>query len=208
VNFRFPNYENTPFNEETGLPEGWENCRLTEIFDIQGGTQPPKSEWKEIIEDGYVRMIQIRDYYTDSHIGFVKDKSTLKKCNKEDIMIARYGASVGRICWGLDGAYNVALAKVIPFKKHYSSFLRWFLISDYFQSSLLGMTQRTAQDGFNKETFNSIYAIKPDETTLMQFENIELNIFLQIEKLKEKNKKVKEARDILLPRLMNRTIEV
>lgn len=208
VNFRFPNYENTEFDEESGVPVGWENCRLTNIFDIQGGTQPPKSEWKETLEDGYVRMIQIRDYYTESHIGFVKDKSTLKKCFKEDIMIARYGASVGRICWGLEGAYNVALAKVIPENKVYLSFLRWFLKSDYFQSSLLGMTQRTAQDGFNKETFNSIYTIKPDIKTLKSFEKVEVNLFLQLEKLKENNQILKEARDIMLPRLMSRTIDV
>ena len=37
VNFRFPNYENTPFNEETGLPEGWEKVNLYDFAEVKMG---------------------------------------------------------------------------------------------------------------------------------------------------------------------------
>ena len=47
----------------------------------------------------------------DSELG---PDASLAKCVANDVLIARYGASVGRILRGLTGAYNVALAKVQP----------------------------------------------------------------------------------------------
>lgn len=208
VNFRFPGYEHIPLNNKTGLPEGWKNINASDLFDIQGGTQPPKSEWKESAEPDYIRMIQIRDYYTDSHIAYVKDSKKLRKCKKDDLMIARYGASVGRICWGLSGAYNVALAKLMIKKNVPREYIRSFVLSDYFQGNLIGMTQRTAQAGFNKNTFNSVPAVLPDSRTLQFFETLTSPKYKNIQILKDQNKKLVEAQGLLLPRLMNRTIEV
>ncbi len=37
--------------------------KLTDICDFQGGSQaPPKEEWSFDKQDGYVRMLQIRDF--------------------------------------------------------------------------------------------------------------------------------------------------
>ena len=36
--------------------------RLLDVCDFQGGTQPPKDEWINDPREGYVRMLQIRDY--------------------------------------------------------------------------------------------------------------------------------------------------
>ena len=207
VRMRFPGHESATINPETGLPEGWEKVKLSELMDIEGGTQPPKSQWKDDLEDGYVRMIQIRDYYTSSHIAYVLDKK-VKKCNKYDVMIARYGASVGRICYGLDGAYNVALVKVIPQKDYYIEFLRWYLKSENFQNTLIGMSQRTAQDGFNKDTFNGIQILKPTEDVFKLFQKYGMTILKSIFNLQDQNQRLREARDILLPRLMMGMIEV
>jgi type I restriction enzyme S subunit len=43
---------------------------------------------------------------------------------------------------------------------------------------------------------------------MLDFNQISNPIFEQLVKLTSQNQKLKEARDILLPRLMNRTIEV
>ena len=208
VNMRFPGYEIAEFDSATGLPMGWELISAFDLFEIKGGTQPPKSQWAEEQKDGYTRMIQIRDYYTDSHIAYVKDTVKLRKCSATDIMIARYGASVGRICWGLEGAYNVALVKVIPKNEEYTEYIRWYLKSYLFQESLLAMTQRTAQDGFNKDTFKSISAVNPGKKIVNRFESLTLPMLHLMKSLNLQNQKLKAARDILLPRLMNQTIEV
>jgi type I restriction enzyme S subunit len=48
----------------------------------------------------------------------------------------------------------------------------------------------------------------PTDKISSEFETITSKIYQQIEILSSQNQKLKEARDILLPRLMNRTIEV
>lgn len=212
VNFRFPDYEKvkmvdsgTDFGE---IPEGWEVKTLDTVMDFQGGSQPPKSEWMDVPTDGYIRMVQIRDYENDRHISFVKDSSKLKKCNKTDIMIARYGASVARICWGLEGAYNVALVKVLPEKPLYKEFLRQYLSAAPFQDLLISMSGRTAQAGFNKSTFSGIKIILPQEGLLKTFEEIiSNNIALQLS-LKAGNKILAKARDLILPKLVTGEIKV
>ena len=89
VNMRFPGHEYTPIDQEKGLPTGWNLKSAFDLFDIQGGTQPPKSQWSEVLKDGFIRMVQIRDYKTDSHVAYVQDTKKLRKCNEEDIMIGK-----------------------------------------------------------------------------------------------------------------------
>lgn len=137
------------------LPPGWTVMSFMDVFDIQGGTQPPKKTFKYEPTDGYVRLLQIRDFGTKPQPTFVRSKTTLKTCRKEDILIGRYGASVGRICTGMDGAYNVALAKVIIPERFSKQYVFWLLQSPTFQKPLLEI-QRSAQDGFNKEDLAEI----------------------------------------------------
>lgn len=136
------------------MKEGWEYKKLGEVCDFQGGSQPPKSEWSKEPRDGYVRMLQIRDFTQNAtnYIEYVKKSKSLKYCNDDDILIGRYGASVGKILTGLSGAYNVAIIKTIPqeiVNKHY---LKYYFLSPYFQHNLLATSQhRAAQAGFSKE---------------------------------------------------------
>ena len=95
------------------VPENWTVCKFGTIIDIQGGTQPPKSKFIFEPRDGYVRLVQIRDFASDEYITYVPIDKKLRMMEKKDIMVARYGASIGRICTGLEGAYNVALSKII-----------------------------------------------------------------------------------------------
>ena len=90
--------------------------RLTEICDFKGGSQPPKKEWINEPREGYVRMLQIRDFTQgkEEHIAYVKYSKKIRTCNSDDVLIGRYGASVGKILTGLSGAYNVAILKSIP----------------------------------------------------------------------------------------------
>lgn len=212
VDYCYPNHKKekrvdsgTEFGE---IPEGWSVVALDTIMDFQGGAQPPKSEWKDTFSDGYVRMIQIRDYESDKYTCFVKDSSKLKKCKSTDIMIARYGASVARICWGLEGAYNVALVKVFPKEPFYQEFLRQHLSAAPFQSLLIGMSGRTAQAGFNKSTFSGIKLVMPSEKLLRTFEEIiSKSIMLQLS-LSKINKVLIASRDKLLSKLISGQIKV
>ncbi|EDW5020451.1 type I restriction endonuclease subunit S [Salmonella enterica subsp. enterica] len=132
------------------LPEGWVNSKFTDLMDVQGGTQPPKSEFIPEAQNGYIRLLQIRDFGKKPVPTYIPETKKLKTCREDDLLIGRYGASLGRICTGHAGAYNVALAKVIYPHEFERSFIRYYLESEIFQFPLR-LLSRSAQNGFNKE---------------------------------------------------------
>lgn len=142
------------------LPVEWFLVHFTDLLDVQGGTQPPKSEFIDQPSDGYIRLLQIRDFGSKPVPTYIPMTKKLKTCQKEDILIARYGASLGRICSGMEGAYNVALAKVITPSGIEKAFLKYFLRSDYFQNPLM-LLSRSAQNGFNKDDLTKFPFIFP-----------------------------------------------
>lgn len=158
--------------------------RLTDICDFQGGSQPPKSEWSDIQKDGYIRMLQIRDYtQQNTKVEYIKKTNSTKICKQNDILIARYGASVGKILTGLSGAYNVAMMKVIPDENVINKrFLYQFLKSNIFQKYINNVGQRAAQAGFNKEELSGIEINLPEKE--------------EQEKIANKLEKVQETIDI------------
>jgi len=139
---------------------------LTEVVDFIGGSQPPKSQFSDVQKEGYVRLIQIRDYKTDNHIVYVDSASTKKFCTKEDVMIGRYGPPVFQILRGLDGAYNVALMKAVPNEDVLTkNYLFWFLQSPSIQNYVIGISQRAAgQSGVNKKALEKYLIPVPSKT--------------------------------------------
>lgn len=191
------------------IPEGWKVISLSEIMKYNGGSQPPASEFIDTYQEGYIRFIQIRDYDNDSHITYIPISKRNKLCDELDIMIARYGAALGRICWGLKGAYNVALAKVIPIKSYYREYLRCYLNTSYFYQSINNKGARCAQSGFNQSDINSYMIAFPiDETVVMNFNDLCSSIMDKRLSLKYENSRLSTLRDTLLPRLMSGELEV
>ena len=126
--------------------------KLLDVCDFQGGTQPPKDEWVSEPQDGYVRMLQIRDYSQDSdkYAEYVRDSKKLHKCTEDDIMLSRYGY-IGQAFTGLAGAYNVALVKVIKLADIENKYLLYYFKSQKFQRYLLdNVGSRATIPGFNK----------------------------------------------------------
>ncbi|MGL4638088.1 MAG: restriction endonuclease subunit S [Beijerinckiaceae bacterium] len=132
--------------------KGWEVKRLGEVSDFQGGSQPPKSKFISEPRPGYVRFIQIRDFKSDKHVVYIPNSKNNKICSEADIMIGRYGASVGQIHRGKAGAYNVALIKTKPNERIIDKdYFFNFLNSTLFQDPLMTVAARSAQAGFSKE---------------------------------------------------------
>lgn len=139
--------------------------KLCDICDFQGGSQPPKNEWTFEPQVGYVRMLQIRDFTQSEKVvpEYIKISGSTKQCTEDDILIARYGASMGKILTGLAGAYNVAIMKTIPdTNKIRKKYLYYYLKSSYFQNSILNVGIRAAQAGFNKEDLAKLVIKCPD----------------------------------------------
>lgn len=189
--------------DESGKPYGIEETSLADLMDYAGGSQPPAEQFIHEEREGYVRFVQIRDYETSSHLTYIPVASRNKLCDEHDIMIARYGASLGRICYGINGAYNVALAKVYPKKPFYREYLRCYLNSPEFYEGINNRGGRSAQAGFNQSDIKSFKLLFPvDEEILVRFENIVEPMFEQMLLLRKQNEQLGQLRDKILPKLI------
>ncbi len=134
----------------------WKAVKLGDVCDFQGGSQPPKKEFVFEPQEGYVRFLQIRDFKSDKNVTYIPIAKKNRLCNTDDILIGRYGASVGQILRGLGGAYNVALMKTIPNEELISKgWLYAYLNSPLFQKPLMEVSSRSAQNGFSKDDISN-----------------------------------------------------
>jgi type I restriction enzyme, S subunit len=178
------------------LRNGWEKAAFGQLFDFKGGSQPPKATFSDHLRPGYVRLLQIRDFESDAKAVFIKDHARWPKCTADDIMIGRYGASVGRILTGKAGAYNVALVRMIFQRELLDAFwVRLFLLSDNFQEPLKRIS-RSAQNGFNKSDLEAI------EVPLAPLPE-QRRIVAKIDRLYGNSKRAREQLDHL-PRLVEK----
>ena len=154
--------EDLPFE----IPDSWVWVRHNEIFEISGGSQPPKSKFISQPKTGYVRLYQIRDYGSNPQPIYIPENTASKVSKKGDILLARYGASLGKVFWAEDGAYNVAMARIIALfdialiNKHY---LYYYYKSSIYQETIMG-NARSAQAGFNKDDLSKMFFPLPPLT--------------------------------------------
>ena len=140
------------------IPKTWVWCSHNSILDISGGSQPAKSYFETILKPNYIRLYQIRDYGESPVPVYIPINLASKQTKKGDILLARYGGSLGKVFYAEQGAYNVAMAKVI-FKFEnliYKEFTYYYYLSDLYQGKLKEIS-RTAQTGFNITDFNDMY---------------------------------------------------
>lgn len=104
--------------------------KIKDVCKFVGGSQPPKSTFSSSLKDGYVRLLQIRDFKGDNFLTFIPKDSTRKFCEIDDIMIGRYGPPIFQVMRGLAGAYNVALLKAQPNDKVNKEYLYYYLKQD------------------------------------------------------------------------------
>lgn len=149
-----PHYRKLPFR----IPSTWAWCSHNDVLEISGGSQPAKRFFSSVPQKGYVRLYQIRDYGENPIPVYIPIEYAMKQTEEGDILLARYGGSLGKVFHAEKGAYNVAMAKVI-FKdkdlinKEYAYF---YYLSDLYQGRLKEIS-RTAQAGFNSSDFNEMY---------------------------------------------------
>ena len=161
-----------------GIPTTWRWVRHNQLFEISGGSQPPKSQFIDNPKYGYVRLYQIRDYGPNPMPVYIPKEKANKMTKEGDIILARYGASLGKVFWAKDGAYNVAMARVIPLfesalvnKQYlflfYHSSIYQYLIKDH---------SRSAQAGFNKDDLTDLFfplpPLKEQQRIVAQIEKL------------------------------------
>ena len=147
-------YQNVPFD----IPASWEWVLHNDIINLVGGSQPPKSNFSSENREGYIRLYQIRDYGTTPVPVYIPLDLAQKRTNKGDILLARYGGSLGKVFRAEYGAYNVAMTKVVV---KYTGlididFAYIYYLAPIYQHKLKTIS-RTAQVGFNEVDFFDLY---------------------------------------------------
>ena len=154
-------YQKLPFK----IPKSWVWCGHNDILEISGGSQPAKNHFISVPKDNYIRLYQIRDYGDNPIPVYIPEELASKRTEKGDILLARYGGSLGKVFHAETGAYNVAMAKVI-FKYPnviFKDFAYYYYLSDLYQGRLKEIS-RTAQAGFNSSDFNEmLFPLPPYE---------------------------------------------
>lgn len=201
VDLRFPGHENTKIVD--GVPEGWNEKTLSQVADVIMG-QSPKSEFYNSEKKGLpfhqgvgsygVRFV-MDDIYSTSYTRIAEPNSILfsvrapvgrLNITKNKVVIGRGLAAINQA----DGC---------------QSYLYYLLKNRFFKDNIVGNGSIFASVS-KDELLNQKFLI-PERNLMMQFEKIVSQMDKQIENLDSKNKKLIEARDRLLPKLMSGEVE-
>jgi len=185
VRFRFPGHEHVKIIN--GVPKGWEKSALGDNIVLNYG-KALKAD--DRIEGKY-------PVYGSSGIVGTHKKLLVKG---PGIIVGRKG-NVGSVFWSSKDFYPIDTVYYIDTES-----------SDYYLYNALQSMQFVSSDaavpGLNRNYAYSRPYLLPPEPIRSHFENTVTPIYGQIFKLDEYNEKLKQARDLLLPRLMNGEIEV
>lgn len=195
----------------------WIAGPFSDFFKINNGCAF-KAEW---YADSGVPIIRTRDYSYSKFLNvgqpiFIDDfqaENFSKFLLKEyDFMLIMVGASIGR--------YGIILPKDLPALQnqnqwalrenseyYYLKVIKLLLIEEILET-LLQQRTGAARDFFRASFLNELEVQVPPEKSGKELNSTLENYFNQINILQKQNTKLREARDILLPKLMNGQIEV
>ena len=140
----------------------WPTVPLGDVVKFIGGAQPPKDQFIYKEAEGYIRLLQIRDYKSSQNLTYIPANKARRFCNESDVMIGRYGPPVFQILRGLEGSYNVALMKAEPSKKVDNDYLYYFLKQEKLFLLIDRLSQRTAgQSGVDMDALKSFPMLLP-----------------------------------------------
>jgi len=184
--------------QEISKNNKWPLVLLGDVCDFEGGSQPPKAKFVYTSKDGYIKFIQIRDFGDNGIDTYIPISPKNRLCKKDDVLIARYGASLGRICTGLEGAYNVALLKTIPEEsKILREYLYYLLKSSFIQNRIMQLGNRAAQAGIRPDDLKAtkifLPSINEQKKIIMSFKKEEAEIQKLKQQIKSHENNIDEA---------------
>ena len=171
------------------VPANWCWVRHNTILDISGGSQPAKSLFISEPRDGYIQLYQTRDYGEHPVPVYIPIEYATKTTNEGDILLARYGGSLGKVFRAHNGAYNVALAKVtklIPATLN-DEFLFLYYQSHFYQDFCVhAASGRSAQAGFNRNDMDNLLFPLPPLPEQQRIVACIESLFAKLDEVKEK----------------------
>ena len=202
VCFRFPGHQHVKIID--GLPVGWKRRSLVELAEVVMG-QSPKSQFYNDVGEG----LPFHQGVTDYGFRFVSHRtystSVTKIAEVGDILVS-VRAPVGRINITRDKIVLGRGLAAIRSRTGHQSFLFYALKNHFFAENIIGTGAIYAAT--NKKELEGQIFLEPSAVLLRDFEDRIGTIDRQIACLDSQNDNLGQARDLLLPRLMNGEIAV
>lgn len=202
VRLRFPGYEHV--KNKDGVPDGWEKEKLSDLANITMGQSPASTFYNQ-------NGIGLPFHQGVTNFGD-RFPENLTYCSKE-FRIAEPGdilfsvrAPVGRINVTLNRIVIGRGLAAIHSKRKHQSFLFYQLKNHFFKEDMIGGGAIFA--AITKKDLYGVELFMPPDTLIGFFENQACPIDSQIESLHKGIILLTNARDLLLPRLMNGEIAV
>ena len=187
VNLRFPGHEHVKI--EDGVPEGWEKKMLWDIIEIKKG----KNITKETASEGKIPVVA----------GGLTPAYFHKTPNATGpvITISASGANAGYVniyhedIWASDCSY---ISKESTEHIYY-----YYTLLKSKQMEIIVLQKGAAQPHVYPKDLLGLAVISPPDKVIRSFEETISNEFILIKNLIKQNKSLAQARDLLLPHLMN-----
>lgn len=193
VRMRFPGHESATINPETGLPEGWEKVKLGDISVFKYGSMPKKDD---IVESGF-------PVYSGYRITGFSKKFNISK--KSLIVVARGVGGTGDVKFSPEKCWLTNLSILVNLNNNENiNYLYYYLKA----GNLRSLDSGAAQSQITIISLEPFPIVLPKIELIKRFNEIVEPIFGTIDILQNQNQRLREARDILLPRLMMGMIEV
>ncbi|WP_327609088.1 restriction endonuclease subunit S [Virgibacillus tibetensis] len=211
VRMRFPGYENTKF--EKGLPTGWEVKRVKSLGEVITG-KTPSTKVPEYY-DGEIMFIKTPDMHgnvftaqTESYLSNEGSESQVNKLLPEDsIMVSCIGTG-GVVSLNMFPAHTNQQINSIVLKDSVLREWAFFTLKSMKKTiELFGATGATMTN-LSKGKFEGLKILYPSNELLVEFNTITKPFLEKIKRIMLSNQNLRKQRDLLLPRLMNGTIEV
>ena len=204
VDLRFPGHETTPITD--GIPEGWTVQSMNDIAEYINGYAFKPTDWGTVGKP----IIKIKEMgsgvTTDTPRNTGEDIPEKYNVTAGDILFS-WSATLSAMIWDEeDGLLNQHLFKVIPGEGISREFVLQSILKtlDEFSNLTTGSTMKHIQRGKLKEVKVNV----PPTELMEQYRNISEPIRERILNVKQQTILLREARDRLLPKLMNGEIEV
>ena len=211
INLRFPGHENTKIVD--GVPEGWEKKKLGDVSKTTSGGTPSRTN--NSFYSGSIMWVKTKEL-CDGFIFNTEEKITEEAIKKSSakivpagsILMAMYGATIGKL--GIATKDLTCNQACCVFLISEDNPLRWYIFNWLLQNRnfLISQGKGAAQPNLSQDMIKGFELIIPDDKSLRGYNLLINPIYLNIKSLQSQICQLTEARDRLLPKLMNGEIEV
>ena len=184
VHFRFPGHKLVKIID--GLPEGWERRTLGSILNLQRGFDLPVNKR---VSGG------IPVYGSTGIVG----KHNVAKVDFPTLITGRSG-SLGRVCYADDPCWPLNTSLWVTDFKAVSIYFAYFMLS---AMDLAKFNAGASVPTLDRKVAHAVNVLVPTRDIATQFDKQMEVVFTQKKLLNKQIEKLAQARDLLLPRLMN-----